>query len=143
MAQRLGWAARLHEIGISIAYSGYHKHSSYIARNADMPGFSTEDQLSLSLLLGAHRGSLQKIRASVDDEDQWALVLTLRMSVLLNRRRIDRELLPVKLQGSGTSFRVEVNKDWLAAHPLSEAALETEIAQWQSIGLDSRLETMG
>ena len=35
----LGWAAALHEIGLSISHSAYHKHSAYIASNADMPGF--------------------------------------------------------------------------------------------------------
>ncbi|NCS75641.1 MAG: exopolyphosphatase, partial [Gallionella sp.] len=33
--QHLQWAARLHEIGISVAHSGYHKHSAYILANAD------------------------------------------------------------------------------------------------------------
>ncbi|MGO9599940.1 MAG: exopolyphosphatase, partial [Isosphaeraceae bacterium] len=33
----LSWAARLHEIGLSVAYSGYHKHSAYILTHADMP----------------------------------------------------------------------------------------------------------
>ena len=36
----LDWAARLHEIGMSIAQGAYHKHSAYILANADMPGFS-------------------------------------------------------------------------------------------------------
>ncbi len=31
-AQFLAWAARLHEIGISIAHSSFHKHSAYILR---------------------------------------------------------------------------------------------------------------
>ena len=35
----LGWAAALHEIGLSISHSAYHKHSAYIASHADMPGF--------------------------------------------------------------------------------------------------------
>ena len=44
----LAWAAKLHEIGISVAYSGYHKHSAYIVQNADMPGFSKmEDRKSV------------------------------------------------------------------------------------------------
>jgi len=37
--QQLQWVARLHEIGISIAHSGYHKHAAYILENADMPVF--------------------------------------------------------------------------------------------------------
>jgi Ppx/GppA phosphatase len=40
----LRWAAQLHEIGLSISHSAYHKHSAYIAANADMPGFSRGEQ---------------------------------------------------------------------------------------------------
>ena len=36
----MGWAARLHEIGLSVNYSGYHKHGAYLVSNAYMPGFS-------------------------------------------------------------------------------------------------------
>jgi len=36
----LGWAARLHEIGLAINYSGIHKHSAYILQNTDLPGFT-------------------------------------------------------------------------------------------------------
>lgn len=36
----LRWAVALHEIGISVAHGGYHKHGSYIVSFADMPGFS-------------------------------------------------------------------------------------------------------
>ena len=46
----LGWTAKLHEIGISVAHSGYHKHTAYILANADMPGFSKKEQARLSLL---------------------------------------------------------------------------------------------
>ena len=35
----LGWADALHEIGLSISHSSYHKHAASIASNADMPGF--------------------------------------------------------------------------------------------------------
>ena len=34
----LDWAARLAEIGLSVAHAQYHKHSAYILSNADMPG---------------------------------------------------------------------------------------------------------
>ena len=35
----LGWAARLHEVGLDIAHSQYQKHGAYLLQNADMPGF--------------------------------------------------------------------------------------------------------
>ena len=54
--------ARLHEIGISVAHSGYHKHSAYILANADMPGFSRMEQQRLARIVLAHRGKLGKMQ---------------------------------------------------------------------------------
>ena len=39
-SQWLCWAARLHEIGLSISHSHYQKHGAYLIANLDMPGFS-------------------------------------------------------------------------------------------------------
>jgi exopolyphosphatase/guanosine-5'-triphosphate,3'-diphosphate pyrophosphatase len=61
----LQWASRLHEIGISVAHSSYHKHSAYILANADMPGFSKRDQSRLSRLVLAHRGKLERVLAEI------------------------------------------------------------------------------
>jgi exopolyphosphatase/guanosine-5'-triphosphate,3'-diphosphate pyrophosphatase len=49
----LRWAARLHETGLDIAHSKYHRHSAYLLQHADMPGFPREEQLLLSALVGA------------------------------------------------------------------------------------------
>ena len=38
--RQLEWAAKLHEIGLMISHSSYHKHSAYIVEQADMPGFA-------------------------------------------------------------------------------------------------------
>ncbi|MEM6533612.1 MAG: exopolyphosphatase, partial [Myxococcota bacterium] len=35
----LAWAAKLHELGLALAYSGYHKHGEYLVEHSDMPGF--------------------------------------------------------------------------------------------------------
>ncbi|NTV97242.1 MAG: exopolyphosphatase, partial [Thiobacillus sp.] len=51
----LNWAARLHEIGINIAHSGFHKHGAYILENADMPGFSRRYQTRVAALVRASR----------------------------------------------------------------------------------------
>ena len=36
----LAWAGRLHEIGLDVAHSGYHRHGAYLLENADMLGFA-------------------------------------------------------------------------------------------------------
>jgi exopolyphosphatase/guanosine-5'-triphosphate,3'-diphosphate pyrophosphatase len=38
----LKWAARLHEIGLDVSHSGYHRHGAYLLENADMQGFARE-----------------------------------------------------------------------------------------------------
>jgi exopolyphosphatase/guanosine-5'-triphosphate,3'-diphosphate pyrophosphatase len=54
----LKWAARLHEIGLDVAHSGYHRHGAYLLENADMPGFAREEQQLLARLVGSHRRKL-------------------------------------------------------------------------------------
>ena len=58
----LEWAARLAEIGLSIAHAQYHKHSAYVLSNADMPGFSRMEQARLARIVLAHRGKLRKMQ---------------------------------------------------------------------------------
>ena len=54
----LGWAARLHEIGLDIAHSHYHKHGAYLLQYGDMPGFPREEQQLLAAVVGSHRRKL-------------------------------------------------------------------------------------
>ena len=54
----LRWAARLHEIGLDVAHSGYHRHGAYLLANADMPGFPREEQQLLAVMVGSHRRKL-------------------------------------------------------------------------------------
>jgi exopolyphosphatase/guanosine-5'-triphosphate,3'-diphosphate pyrophosphatase len=91
-AQFLVWAARLHEVGISVAHSSYHKHSAYILANADMPGFSRRDQARLSRLVLAHRGKLERAQPLRGEAPEWTLIFCLRTAVLLHRARDDQPL---------------------------------------------------
>ncbi len=51
----LRWAAQLHEIGLDVAHSGYHRHGAYLLANADMAGFPREEQKLLAIIVGGHR----------------------------------------------------------------------------------------
>ena len=141
-AQRLlGWAARLHEVGISIAHVGYHKHSAYILANADMPGFSKHDQAHLSLLARAHRGNLAKLtRERALDPADWALIAILRLAVLLCRNRRDLEHDAIRFQRKSNKTRLALAPQWLAENPLSEFLLQEEIRQWKAIGHELAVE---
>jgi exopolyphosphatase/guanosine-5'-triphosphate,3'-diphosphate pyrophosphatase len=134
LKQRLAWAARLHEIGLSIAHNGYHKHSAYILQNADMPGFSKREQGPLALLVRAQRGSLSKVAELAARSDDWPLVAVLRLAVLFYRSRTAEELPYMQLEWPDTAGRLLIDRQWLDQNPLTEAALELEAKEWKSIG---------
>lgn len=128
----LDWAAQLHEIGLSIAYSGYHKHSAYIARHADMPGFSRGDQQQLASLLLAQRGGLAKVGLAAQPPATWLAVLCLRLAVLFHRGRTGIDLPHLRLCRSGQHWRLEVDAAWLEANALTHANLQAEVEEWQA-----------
>ena len=57
--QMLVWAAMLHEVGLQINYSGYHRHGAYILLNTPMPGFNRDQQVILGSLVRMHRKKIQ------------------------------------------------------------------------------------
>ena len=132
----LDWAARLHEIGISIAQGAYHKHSAYILACADMPGFSRQEQGWLSNLVLAQRGRLSKMRKAFEDDDSLAtLALCLRLAVIFYRSRRTLRLPRLRLARKAKAFRLEVDGDWLARNTLVAIALEAERGEWDGVGL--------
>jgi exopolyphosphatase/guanosine-5'-triphosphate,3'-diphosphate pyrophosphatase len=134
----LDWAARLHEIGLSVSHGGYHRHSGYILENADMPGFSRTDQARLALLARAQRGALIKLPAfaagAVSDNDRL-LVWLLRQAVILCRNRAEPSLPDVKVEASNKRFRLTLPEGWLESRPLTQRALEEEAVHWHAVGV--------
>jgi exopolyphosphatase/guanosine-5'-triphosphate,3'-diphosphate pyrophosphatase len=126
----LGWAARLHEIGLDISHSHYHRHGAYLLQHADMPGFPREEQQLLAALVGAHRRKprLDRVESLVPPWHIQAeyLILLLRLAVLLHRGRGPRALPPLKLKAKNRSLEVSFPEGWLADHPLTAADLEQE-----------------
>ncbi len=132
--QFLSWAARLHEIGISVAHNAYHKHGSYILTYADMPGFSRKDQARLAMLVLGHRGKLEKLGNVAALDTAWTLIFCLRLAVLLHRTRDDRALPAWRVSLSGSGYQLELPSEWLAKNPWTAAALGEEAAVWRQIG---------
>jgi exopolyphosphatase/guanosine-5'-triphosphate,3'-diphosphate pyrophosphatase len=135
----LAWAANLHEIGISVAHSGYHKHTAYILANADMPGFSRKEQNHLSLLALAHRGGLEKLRGLLNTPQQLAEAMALRLAALIYRNRGDVKLPAMQGRFSGTKFHLILAPGWLMQNPLTETALLEEMKQWKGLGVSMQV----
>ena len=130
----LDWAARLAEVGLSIAHAQYHKHSAYVLSNADMPGFSRVEQQRLARIVLAHRGKLEKVRNDGLEDGDWNLVFALRLASTLLRRRTRVRLPAFRASGSDSRYSLELPKSWLARNALSAAALEAEGRQWEAVG---------
>ncbi len=94
-------AAFLHEIGLAIGHSGYHKHSAYLLEYSDIPGFSQVDQKRMAQLMLNHRRKLKAEtleQACIIGGDQLVyLCLLLRLAVLAHHSRSDHELPALQL----------------------------------------------
>ena len=130
LKKSLGWAAELHEVGLSIAHSDYHKHTAYVLGHADMPGFSKDDQNLLAFLTVDHQGKLDKLKNHSANRAEWLTLLCLRLSVMLMRRREDLDELPLRIQSDQSGATIFVDKQWVVARPLSEFSLRTEQSEW-------------
>ncbi len=139
LSRLLGWTADLHEIGLSIAHSTYHRHTAYVLENADMPGFSKQDQSALALLALSHQGKLSKVQALVQHSEQWIAILCLRLAVVLCRRREDLAVLPLRVSVKGSSIIVRIDADWANDNPLTDFTLRAEESEWRKVGFTFEL----
>jgi exopolyphosphatase/guanosine-5'-triphosphate,3'-diphosphate pyrophosphatase len=139
----LSWAARLHEIGLDVAHSHYHRHGAYLLEHADMPGFPQEEQKILACVVGAHRRRIQ-LEALEDLSPPWHLkgeflVVLLRLAVLLHRGRSSVSLPAIVLDAKGRSLELKFPPQWIADHPLTAADLEQEVSYLKSAGFKLRV----
>jgi exopolyphosphatase/guanosine-5'-triphosphate,3'-diphosphate pyrophosphatase len=139
----LRWAARLHEIGLDVAHSGYHRHGAYLLANADMAGFPREEQKLLSIMVGSHRR-----KPAIEERDElippWdkrapAMTLLLRLAVLLHRGRSTVALPDIRLTPRADALEMQVPPGWLDDHPLTVADLQAEIENLKTVGFRLRV----
>lgn len=132
----LGWAADLHELGMSITHDKHQLRAGYILEHADIPGFARRRQQWLAVLVMSHRKKLDPeiFERLPEDERQKIIYLSilLRISVLLHRSRIDQDILPV-IEVSTDSLHLRRSKD-LKDHALIEADLLQEKAWLEKFG---------
>lgn len=135
----LGWAADLHEIGLSISHSNYQKHGAYLLGNADMSGFTRQEQNMLAALVLGHRrkfpvdtflalpvGPRQCVRR---------LCVILRLAVLMHRGRSSQLKPEPVLVADGNGLVLRFPDGWLDDHPLSRLELEEEASRLITAGI--------
>jgi exopolyphosphatase / guanosine-5'-triphosphate,3'-diphosphate pyrophosphatase len=56
----LDYAARLHDIGLSISHSKHHRHSHYLITNGELRGFTPEEVQAIAAIARYHKGAPPK-----------------------------------------------------------------------------------
>ena len=141
----LSWAGRVHELGLAIAHSQHHRHGGYILRNADLAGFSRQEQQLLAAIVECHRRKPDKALLMALPTRHRALAryatALLRLAVLFRRSRRAEPMPPLKLAATRTRLRLALPAEWLDEHPLTEADLEQEKGPMADLGLELELIT--
>lgn len=137
-------AAHLHEIGLAISHSGFHRHGAYLALHSDMPGFSMQEQQLLSLFINYHR---QKLRLA--DFNSFSakfrkkllrLTVILRLAVILNRSLPEYQEPDYTVEAKKKSLVLRFPEHWFDNNPLTIADLENETGYLSAIGLDLKIK---
>lgn len=128
--EALRWACRLHEIGLTISHSQYHKHGAYLLRYSDLPGFSQQFQRDLATLVRGHRRKFSPaIFEGLEPEDETRLrylCVLVRLAVLIQHPRNLEPPPRFRLSADDRKLVVEFDEGWLADRPLTLADLENE-----------------
>lgn len=126
----LRWSALLHEIGLLISHGQYHKHGAYVVGNADLSGFSRQDQAILAALVRGHRRSFPmeifQMLNDVNIEPVIRLCVLLRLAVLMHRDRSDSANPVIEFIAQDKNLHLRFPSGWLEQNPLTLIDLEQE-----------------
>jgi exopolyphosphatase/guanosine-5'-triphosphate,3'-diphosphate pyrophosphatase len=131
----LQWGALLHEVGMAVSQTGYHKHACYMVENADLPGFTTREQKTMSRLIVAQKGNLRKVSEFLSDADFAKAVVALRLAILFMHSRIEVDFTELKLRMKNR-IELELRREWVTDHPTVSYWMEKEQELWDEVGVD-------
>jgi exopolyphosphatase/guanosine-5'-triphosphate,3'-diphosphate pyrophosphatase len=140
----LAWAARVHEVGLSIAHSQHHIHGAYLLANSDLPGFTRGEQEVLALLVRCHRREIPVDALQTLPERLFyptvRLTILLRLAALLHRPRSAETPSKMTLAVDDRVLRFDLPKRWLESHPLTAMDLAQERKYLKPLGFKLELD---
>ena len=141
----LAWAARLHEIGLTIAHSQHQVHAAYLLQHSDIAGFSIQEQRVLAALVRTHRRGIPKSAFDLlpdrllDATRRKAALL--RLAVLLQRSHEPQAAPDPRLVAEGNKLTLSLPGRWLDVRPLLQTNLDDEPGHFAPLGITLRLAT--
>lgn len=137
----LHWSALLHEAGLIVSHSGYHKHGAYLIEKADLPGFTTGEQRIMSTLILSQKGNLRKVSDELADADFAKAILAMRLAIMFMHSRAEGHMdeLNVKMKDG---IELEIPHGRIAHHLTISYWLEKEREWWGQLGMDFIIKTV-
>ncbi len=136
----LNGAIKLHELGLSIAHSQYHKIGAYVIQHADMPGFSNQQKTVMATLVRLHRRKISKsVLASLTTRQHEVVVpllVVMRLAVVFARNRHFEPVPLERVHLSRGTLLLDINPEWLVDHPLIKADLKDEIKRLKTMSIE-------
>jgi exopolyphosphatase/guanosine-5'-triphosphate,3'-diphosphate pyrophosphatase len=136
----LRWAARTHEIGMAISHKHFNRHSAYLLRNADLPGFSQGEQEQLAVLALGHRGKLvSNLFTDINDAEEPRvkyLLAIIRLAAVFKYVEKLAVLPDFSVLASENNLTLAFPEGWLEEHPLTARELKQEQGMLSKLGLD-------
>ncbi len=133
-ARFLDWGSRLHEIGLAISHSQFHRHGAYLLEYSDLAGFSRPEQRLLAFLVRAHRRKfpVKEWQALPESERRphARLARLLRLAVILNHSRPEQPPALPRLEAEGETLTLTLAGEDAPALLLND--LEQEAAYQQA-----------
>ncbi|WP_020409959.1 exopolyphosphatase [Hahella ganghwensis] len=134
----LRWASQLHEVGLAISHSQFHKHGAYLIRYSDLAGFSRQSQFAMAVLVRFHRRKINDALFSEycteEAETLKPLAILLRLAVVLQRPRNGETPNGLTASGNNKQLHLQFPANWLQDRSLILAELESEQAYLSKFG---------
>ncbi|WP_133501532.1 exopolyphosphatase [Cognatilysobacter terrigena] len=136
----LARAARLHELGLTIAHSKYHLHGAYVIENSDISGFSQQQQQFLASLVRTHRRRLHKSDFDALPDRLLAsarrLAALLRVAVVLHRGHDDEPIPQLGARAERDRLVLTLSARWFDGRPLLKADVRAEQDYFGALGIE-------
>jgi exopolyphosphatase/guanosine-5'-triphosphate,3'-diphosphate pyrophosphatase len=135
----LRWAARCHEVGMAISHKHYNRHSAYLLRNADLPGFSQFEQETLALLAWCHRRKIPRDQfdgmGEAERNHLLRLTVILRLACLFKYVEQLETLPSFRIGARPRRITLHFPEGWIEQHPLTMQELREERAHLRKFGM--------
>lgn len=139
----LARAARLHELGLTIAHSQYHLHGAYVVEHSDIAGFSRQQQQFLAALVRTQRRKIPRQAFDVLPDRLLPAArhnaALMRLAVLVHRGHEADPIPRLDARADGPLLEVAFDRRWLQARPLLRADLEDEPEAMKALGVELRI----